>query len=98
MSFRKKPSSTWSERAEARKVRSKMTSPEASVVSGLLVRTVLIALLAIGGATWALVRHYTHTPPPMRVPVPRAAPTYDADAGEIPIPDELEDLGAPDAN
>jgi hypothetical protein len=93
MSFAKKPDrSTWSERAEAR---SKMTSPESSVVSGLLVRTVLIGLLAIAGAAWALVRHYTHTLPPMRVPVPREAPTYDADAGEFPIPDEL---GAPDGD
>jgi hypothetical protein len=62
----------------------------ASVPYALLVRTVLIGVLAIGGATWALVRHYTHTPPPMRVPVPAVpaeAPTYDPDAGEYPVPD-----------
>ena len=33
-----------------------------------LVRTVLLAVLAIGGATWGLVRHYTNRPPPLRVP------------------------------
>jgi hypothetical protein len=62
----------------------------ASVSSGLLVRTILVAVLAILGASWALVRHYTQTPPPMRVPVaPREAPTFDADAGEVPVPDRF---------
>jgi hypothetical protein len=28
---------------------------------------VLFAALAIGGATWGLVRHYTNRPPPLRV-------------------------------
>jgi hypothetical protein len=47
-------------------------------------------VLAIAGAAWALARHYTHTLPPLRVPfVPAAAPTYDADAGETPVPDTL---------
>jgi hypothetical protein len=60
----------------------------APVLSGLLLRTVLIGLLAIFGAAWALVRHYTQTLPPLRVPVaPREAPTFDADAGELPVPD-----------
>jgi len=55
-----------------------------------VVRFFLLAALGIVGATWALVRHYTHPLPPMRVPVPpAAAPTYDPDAGEIPVP-ELE--------
>jgi hypothetical protein len=65
----------------------------APVSSGLLLRTVLVGLLAIFGAAWALVRHYTQTLPPLRVPVaPREAPTFDADAGEVPVPD----LFAPD--
>jgi hypothetical protein len=82
MSFTKKP-----ERSR------KPSSRGASVSSGLLVRTILVAVLAIGGAAWALVRHYTQTPPPLRVPVaPREAPTFDADAGEVPVPD----LVAPD--
>jgi hypothetical protein len=55
----------------------------------LLVRTFVFGVLAIVGAAWALARHYALTPPPMLVPVPpRTAPTYDADAGELPVPDE----------
>jgi hypothetical protein len=54
-------------------------------------RTVLFGILAIAGAAWALMRHYTHTLPPLRVPfVPASAPTYDADAGEMPVPDTFE--------
>jgi len=66
------------------------------VPRGLLVRALLFGLLAILGAAWALHRHYTVTPPPMLVPVtPRAAPAYDADAGEIPVPDEWLDPARP---
>jgi hypothetical protein len=66
----------------------KPTFRGAPVSSGLLLRTVLVGLLAIFGAAWALVRHYTQTLPPLRVPVaPREAPTFDADAGELPAPD-----------
>jgi hypothetical protein len=84
MSFTKKP--------ERPMRRSKGTTFRgASVPSGLLVRTVLVGLVAIAGAAWALARHYTHTLPPMRVPVtpvtPREVPTFDADAGEFPVPD-----------
>jgi hypothetical protein len=57
----------------------------------LLVRAFAFGVMAILGAAWALVRHYSLTPPPMIVPVPpRAAPTYDADSGEIPVPEWLE--------
>jgi hypothetical protein len=57
----------------------------------LVLRTALLGLVAIAGAAWALVRHYTHTLPPLRVPVvPAAVPTYDADAGEVPVPETLE--------
>jgi hypothetical protein len=78
MSFAKKP-----ERRARRPV-----LQGARVPSGLLVRTVFVGLIAIAGATWALARHYTHALPPLRVPVaPREAPTYDADAGEVPVPD-----------
>ena len=54
-----------------------------------IVRIVLLALLGTGAAVWALTRHYTADLPPMRVPVPPVAPaaTYDADAGELPVPD-----------
>lgn len=59
--------------------------------AGATVRTMLFGILAIAGAAWALVRHYTHTLPPLRVPfVPASAPTYDADAGEMPVPDTFE--------
>jgi hypothetical protein len=59
-----------------------------------LVRTAAFGLVAIAGAAGALVRHYTLELPPMRVPVtPRAAPTYDADAGEIPVPEFFAEDG-----
>ena len=83
MSFAKKP-----ERPRVPALRGAQPS---RVPYGLLLRTVVIGLIAIGGAAWALVRHYTHTPPPLRVPVPAAAPTYDPDAGEMPVPDWADD-------
>jgi hypothetical protein len=70
----------------------------ARLSTGLLVRTLIVGLIAIGGAWWALDRHYTHVLPPMRVPVPggpREAPTFDADAGELPVPDFYKDDAAP---
>jgi hypothetical protein len=55
-----------------------------------LLRIALLALLAVVGAGYALARHYTHELPPLRRPVaPGPAPTYDPDAGEMPVP-ELE--------
>jgi hypothetical protein len=51
-------------------------------------RIVLLALIGVLGAGWALVHHYTTTLPPLRVPrAPSAAPTYDPDAGELPVPE-----------
>jgi hypothetical protein len=84
VSFAKKP-----DRAVAKpRMRSRRGPPFA------LARTVLLGLIAIAGAAWALVRHYAYTPPPLRVPVaPASAPTYDADAGEIPVPELLEPGG-----
>ena len=79
MSFIKKPE---------RPAKKRPTFRGAPVLSGLLLRTLLVGLVAIFGAAWALVRHYTHALPPLRVPVaPRKAPTFDADAGELPVPD-----------
>jgi hypothetical protein len=81
MSFAKKPQRPAPRRAPLR-------FGGASVSTGLLVRTLVVGLIAIGGAAWALDRHYTHTLPPMRVPLtPREAPTFDTDAGEFPVPD-----------
>jgi hypothetical protein len=79
----------------ARKAASKGTAsrlrPE-PVPRSLFVRTAFFGVLAILGAVWALYRHCTVSPPPMLVPVtPRPAPTYDADAGELPVPDEWLD-------
>jgi hypothetical protein len=78
----------------ARKVDSKRAAAGARpepVPRVLLVRTFALGLVAIAGAAWALSRHFTSTPPPMLVHVPpRTAPTYDADAGEIPVPDWLD--------
>ncbi|MGD0673965.1 MAG: hypothetical protein ABSC94_01015 [Polyangiaceae bacterium] len=55
-------------------------------------RTLLWGLLAIGGAAWALVRHYTHVLPPLRVPItPSASPLDEPDSGELPAP-EIETL------
>jgi hypothetical protein len=59
---------------------------------------VLLGLIAIAGAAWALARHYTYPLPALRVPIaPTAAPTYDADAGEVPVPELLE-LGGGSGN
>lgn len=51
-------------------------------------RIVFLALFSILGALWALHRYYTHPREPMVVHVPASAPTYDADAGEYPVPEE----------
>jgi hypothetical protein len=56
---------------------------------GPFLRVVLLAFVSIGGALWALVRYYTHPHQPMVVMVPRPAPTFDADAGEIEVPPEF---------
>lgn len=55
-----------------------------------VVRFFVLALVGVAAAVWGIVHHYTTQLPPMRVPpAPSAAPTYDADAGELPAP-ELE--------
>jgi hypothetical protein len=60
-----------------------------------IVRIVLLAVLGIVAAAWALAAHYAGTRAPMRTPAPtRAAPTYDPDAGELPVPElDLPDGG-----
>jgi hypothetical protein len=80
LSFAKKPS-----RPAAKTL---LRAPQARF--GWMLRLILFALVAIAGAAWALVRHYTHPLAPLRVPVvPSAAPIYDADAGEIPVPETI---------
>jgi hypothetical protein len=64
-------------------------APARSASWTLPARAAVLGVIAIAGATWALVRHYTVELPPMRVPAapPRPAPTYDPDAGEMPVPE-----------
>jgi hypothetical protein len=51
-------------------------------------RYVVYAALALVFAGYGLLRHYTQTVPPMhRTVVPPPAPTYDEDAGEVPVPE-----------
>jgi hypothetical protein len=54
-----------------------------------MLRLLAFALVAFGAAVYGLVRHYgTPPPPPMLAPMtPSTAPTYDADAGEMPVPE-----------
>jgi hypothetical protein len=52
-----------------------------------IIRAFLLAVIAVVAASYAVVRHYTHPMQPMVVPVPRAAATTAADAGEIPAPE-----------
>jgi hypothetical protein len=61
-----------------------------------MLRLMVFALVGVAGAVYGLVRYYTHSMPPLVVTVPPAsAPTYDADAGEWPVPDLwLSDGGA----
>jgi hypothetical protein len=54
-----------------------------------ILRAIVLGGLGVAlSVAWA-VHHFTHTRPPLRVPAP-PAPTYDADAGEMPVP-EVED-------
>jgi hypothetical protein len=56
-----------------------------------LARTILFGVLVAIAAAWGLARHCTRPIEPLRVPAaPAAAPTYDADAGEIPVPDTID--------
>jgi hypothetical protein len=58
-------------------------------------RTIVLAALVAVAAAWALARHFSQTPEPMLVPVrPAAAPTYDVEAGEVPVPETIEPDGS----
>lgn len=52
-------------------------------------RVLALAFFSVGGAVWALLHYYAHPHAPMMVAVPKAAPTFDADAGETEVPEEL---------
>jgi hypothetical protein len=58
------------------------------LVTSPIVRYVVYALLALGAAIYGLASHYGAKLPPMhRTVTPPPAPTYDADAGEMPVPE-----------
>ncbi len=65
--------------------------------SSPLVRYVVYALVALAFAAYGLVRHYSTKLPPVRHSgTPPPAPTFDADAGEVPVPEIVApDGGAP---
>ena len=53
-----------------------------------LMRVVLLAVMGILAAAWALASHTSREMPPLRRPIaPAPASTYDADAGEMPVPE-----------
>jgi hypothetical protein len=59
-----------------------------------MVRLVAFALAALVAAVYGVVRHYTAPTLPMFFPaLPAPAPTYDADAGEWPVPERWLDDG-----
>ncbi|MGD0528586.1 MAG: hypothetical protein ABSE49_25855 [Polyangiaceae bacterium] len=68
-----------------------------SLAASPMMRLFAFALVAFVAAVYGLVRHYTMKPPPTPAPaVAPPAPTYDADAGEYPVPEEyLESEGGP---
>ena len=62
-----------------------------------LLRATLLAVIAIGGAAWGLVRHYNYSPPPLRRPY-EARPTTPREAddpGTLQAPDLLGADAAP---
>lgn len=62
-----------------------------------MMRLFVFALVALVAAVYGLVRHYTMPAPPTPIPfTPPPAPTYDADAGEYPVPESyFSDGGGP---
>jgi hypothetical protein len=53
-----------------------------------MVRLFVFALAALVASVYGVVRHYTMPTPTPTAPVtPPPAPTYDADAGEYPVPE-----------
>jgi hypothetical protein len=61
--------------------------PIRALASTAVVRTILLALLAIGGATWALAHHYTYQPPPLRVPRSEPMSKAPEDDGTLQAPE-----------
>jgi hypothetical protein len=58
------------------------------LVASPMMRLFAFALVAFVAAVYGVLRHYTMRPPPTPAPaVAPPAPTYDADAGEYPVPE-----------
>jgi hypothetical protein len=58
------------------------------LLSSPVARYVVYAALALVFAAYGLVRHYTNAMPPMhRAVAPPPAPTFDEEAGEVPVPE-----------
>jgi len=57
-------------------------------VASPLVRVMVLAVAGVIAAAWALASHSGKQMPPLYRPIdPPPAPTYDADAGEVPVPE-----------
>jgi hypothetical protein len=58
------------------------------LVASPMMRLFVFALAAFVAAVYGIVRHYTMAPPPTPAPaLAPPAPSYDADAGEYPVPE-----------
>lgn len=55
-----------------------------------LARVIFLAALVAIAAGWAALRHYAKPSRVINPTTPRTAPTYDEDAGEMPVPDWAE--------
>jgi hypothetical protein len=64
------------------------------VSTSAVARSIALAVFVIFAAGWAVARHFMIEPAPMLRPAPTSAPTYDIEAGELPVPETFE----PDAS
>ena len=55
-----------------------------------LSRVIFLAVLVAIAAGWAVARHYSKGPWVLTPAAPPAGPTYDEDAGELPVPEIIE--------
>jgi len=64
---------------------------KANLQAGFLIRIFVLAIAAVIGSAWALVRYYTRTRPAMAVPAAAERTSDDGGARLIPAPEiELE--------
>jgi hypothetical protein len=55
-----------------------------------LARVLLLAAFVAMATGWAVLRHYAKPSSMLNPAAPRTAPTYDEDAGEMPVPEWTE--------